>query len=74
MRVMHFVFIGALVTSSSSAAVTPFDQPKPGQSFAAVAVKHRATQVVDTDYQLSDQERLLLAFSRLKANAEQGAH
>ena len=76
MRVVQFVFLGALVISSSSAAVTQFDQPastKPAQTLAAVAVKAHATRIVDADYQLSDQERFLLAFSRLRANAEQGS-
>lgn len=74
MTLVPFAFVCALLISSSGAAVTELDRSadvKPAKPVVAVA--DRTQRVVDVDYQLSDQERFLIAYSRLKANTEQGA-
>ena len=72
MTLVPFAFVCALLTSSSGAAVTELNQPADAKLAKPVATVAVETQrVVDVDYQLSDQERFLIAYSRLKANTEQ---
>jgi len=76
MLLMRLAFAGAFVIVGSNASAAQFDRPakmEVAKPAVAIADKSRATQIVDMDYQLSDQERTLLAFLRLKANAEQSA-
>ena len=76
MFLMRLAFAGAFVIVGSNASAAQFDRPArtdAAKPAVAIAGKSRAPQIVDVDYQLSDQERTLLAFLRLKANAEQSA-
>jgi hypothetical protein len=73
MLLVGSALVGVLVTSGSGAAFTRFDHASSTEAVRpsmTVAHKPRTTQIVDVDYQLSDQERTLLAFMRLKTDAE----
>ena len=75
MILVRFAFAGALVIVGSNASAAELDHPaklEAAKPIVAVAVKH-TTQIVDAEYQLSEQERTVLAFLRLKANAERDA-
>ena len=78
MFLVGFAFVGTLVTGSSGGPVTRNDTAadmETARPFVSVpyAEKTRATQVVDAEYQLTDQERVVIAFLRLKADAERDA-
>jgi len=76
MLLMRLAFAGAFVVVGSNASAAQFDRPArtdTAKPAVAVAEKSHAIRIVDVDYQLSEQERSLLAFLRLKANAEQSA-
>jgi hypothetical protein len=73
MLLVGSAFVGVLMTSGSDATVTQFDHSssmKVARPSAAIAHKTRKTQIVDVDYRLSDQELSLIAFLRLKTEAE----
>ena len=73
---VRLAFAGAFVIGSSAASAIPLDHPagkQLAQRAVAIADKSFTTRIVEADYQLSDQERTLLAFLRLKANAERDA-
>ncbi len=73
MILVRFAFAGALVIVGSNASAAQLDRPakvETAKPLVAIAVKSQTTQIVDADYQLSEQERTVLAFLRLKANAE----
>jgi hypothetical protein len=75
MLLLQFAVVGALMTSSAHTSATGFDHPesvKATQPFVAVAGKTRKMRIVDGDYRFSDQELTLIAFVRLKADAERG--
>ena len=68
-------FLGALAVSSSSAAVTSFGPPASMPAawpalIVADAGKPRAAQIDGVDDQLSHEERTVIAFLSLKADAE----
>jgi hypothetical protein len=76
MLLVRLAFAGALVIVGSGASAARFDlpaRPEAAKPSVAIAGKSRVIQVVDVDYQLSDQERTLLAFVRLKAEAERNS-
>ena len=78
MFLVGFAFIGTLVTGSSGAPVTGQDHSASTETAPPIAnvsysEKPRATRIVDTEYQLTDQERVVIAFLRLKADAERDA-
>ena len=78
MFLVGFAFAGTLVTGISGAPVErpdnsakmETDRPVASDSYAESA---RATRIVDADYQLTDQERVVIAFLRLKADTERDA-
>ena len=75
MLLAQFAFLGVLAASSSGASVVPFDQsastpvarPIPAVAYAA---RPRAIRIADVNDQLSHQERAVIAFLSLKAEAE----
>jgi hypothetical protein len=76
MFLVRLAFAGAFVIAGSDASVARFSHPPSTQTVrpsAGVAARPRTIQVVDVDCRLSDQERSLLAFVRLKADAERRA-
>ncbi len=76
MLLVRLAFAGAFVIVGSNASAAQFDRPSKtdaAKPAVAIAGKSRATQIVDADYQLSDQERILIAFLRLRTNAERNA-
>jgi hypothetical protein len=75
MLLVGFAFASALVTSSSSASIMRFDRPANIQAARPLAAEDRkahATRIDGVDDQLSDQERMVIAFLSLKADAERG--
>ena len=76
MFLMRLAFAGAFVIVGSNASAAQFDRPartEAAKPSVAIAGKSRTTQIVEADYQLSDQERILIAFLRLRTNAERNA-
>jgi hypothetical protein len=77
MFLVGFAFVGTLVTGSSGAPVIGQDHSAstetPPTANVSYTEKPRATRVVDAEYQLTDQERVVIAFLRLKADAERDA-
>jgi len=76
MFLVRLAFAGALVIAGSDASVARFGHSPTTQTVRpsiAIAARPRTIQIVDVDSQLSEQERSLLAFVRLKADAERRA-
>jgi hypothetical protein len=78
MFLVGFAFAGTLVTGSSG---NPVAQP---DNYAKMEIERpvasepnaesaRPTRIVNADYQLTDQERVVIAFLRLKADVERDA-
>lgn len=77
MFLIRFGFASALITTGPGAPIAQDVSAnlKASHRVAGVsyAEKTRATRVVDVDYQLTEQERIVIAFLRLKADAERNA-
>jgi len=75
MFLVGFAFVGMLVASNSAMTADNTERVasvQPVQPIVAVASadKTPGMRIVDTDYQFSQQERMLIAFWQLQSDAE----